>query len=107
MSRYNGILLCDKPYKMSSHDVINRLRGVIGQKKIGHTGTLDPRATGLLVACLGRATKLSQFLTGLDKTYEVEITLGQKSSTFDSEGVLDSTHQPVPDISKIRSADCL
>lgn len=98
MTQYNGILLCKKPYKMSSHDVINNLRRVIGQKKIGHTGTLDPRATGLLVVCLGRATKISQFLTDCDKTYEVEITLGMKSSTHDAEGILDEPPVPVPEL---------
>lgn len=99
MVQYDGILLCRKPYKMSSHDVINSLRRAIGQKKIGHTGTLDPRATGLLIICLGRATKISQFLTDMNKTYEVEITLGQRSSTYDSEGLLNEPAQPVPKLS--------
>ncbi len=98
MAQYDGILLCKKPFKMSSHDVINNLRRAIGQKKIGHTGTLDPRATGLLVVCLGRATKISQFLSNYDKTYEVEITLGMKSSTHDSEGLLDEKPRPVPNL---------
>ena len=69
MITYDGILLCDKPYGMSSHKAIENLRQTIGQKKIGHTGTLDPRATGLLIVCLGRATKIAQFLAVSDKTY--------------------------------------
>jgi tRNA pseudouridine55 synthase len=100
MAKYDGILLCNKPYRMSSHDVINNLRRITGQKKIGHTGTLDPRATGLLVICMGRATKISQFLTDWDKTYEVEITLGQNSTTYDSEGLLDSPMQSVPELTE-------
>ena len=71
------------------------------QRRIGHTGTLDPRAEGLLVICLGRATKLVPFLSDFDKTYEAEITLGRTSSTFDSEG-LDHDQVPfeAPDLSE-------
>ena len=98
MNQFDGLLLCDKPYRLSSHDLINSLRRTIKQKKIGHTGTLDPRATGLLVTCLGRATKISQFLTDDEKTYIAEITLGQRSTTYDVEGVLDDSVQPVPDL---------
>ncbi|UCD94108.1 MAG: tRNA pseudouridine(55) synthase TruB [Candidatus Zixiibacteriota bacterium] len=101
MIQYDGILLCKKPFGISSHEVINRLRQIIGQKKIGHTGTLDPRATGLLVICLGRATKVAQFLEDMDKAYEVEIKLGVSSSTFDAEGVTDDTQaRPVPELTK-------
>jgi len=88
MTRYDGILLCDKPAGITSHDVIDRLRQAIGQKKIGHTGTLDPRATGLMVICLGRATKITQFMAEVDKTYEAEVYLGRRSTTFDAEGVI-------------------
>nr|MBN2277934.1 tRNA pseudouridine(55) synthase TruB [candidate division Zixibacteria bacterium] len=99
MIQYDGILLCDKPYGMTSHRVIDILRQTIGQKKIGHTGTLDPRAIGLLLICLGRATKISQFLGDLDKTYEAEITLGVRSSTYDSEGIIpDENPKPVPSL---------
>jgi tRNA pseudouridine55 synthase len=101
MPNYDGILLCNKPYGVSSHDVINRLRDAVEQKRIGHTGTLDPRATGLLVICLGRATKIAQFLTEIDKEYEAEIRLGIRSSTFDSEGILEeSTSRIVPDFNE-------
>lgn len=86
MVRYNGILPVNKEGGMTSHDVINCLRRITGQKKIGHTGTLDPMATGLLLTCFGRATPLSQFMTGWDKTYRAEITLGKISDTFDADG---------------------
>ncbi len=101
MITYDGILLCDKPYGMTSHKVIENLRQAIGQKKIGHTGTLDPRATGLLIVCLGRATKIAQFLSVTDKTYEAEIKLGMRSSTFDSEGIFENDKsEPIPDLSE-------
>jgi tRNA pseudouridine55 synthase len=97
MVQYDGILLCNKPYGISSHDVISNLRQIIGQKRIGHTGTLDPRATGLLLICLGRATKIAQFLADVNKTYEAEIKLGIRSRTFDSEGIMeDEPPRPVP-----------
>lgn len=84
---YNGVLLLDKPVGISSHDAVSQIRRIIGQKRVGHTGTLDPLAEGLLVLCLGTATKVAQFLSGVDKTYEGEITLGKTSATYDSEGV--------------------
>jgi len=98
MALFDGLLLCDKPYSLSSHDVVSNLRRILKQKKIGHTGTLDPRATGLLITCLGRATKISQFLNGTDKRYEAEITLGYKSSTYDSEGIIEESKSDVPDM---------
>jgi tRNA pseudouridine55 synthase len=99
MITYDGILLCDKPYGLTSHKVIEKLRIITDQKKIGHTGTLDPRATGLLIICLGRATKISQFLSISNKTYEAEIKLGIRSDTFDSEGVADDVVPgPIPDL---------
>jgi tRNA pseudouridine55 synthase len=72
---------------MTSHDVVQDIRRNVKQRRIGHTGTLDPNATGLLVICLGRATKIVRFLTGADKEYEAEICLGLSSATFDAEGV--------------------
>lgn len=65
----NGILLVDKPAGMTSHDVVDRIRKAAQMRKVGHTGTLDPAATGLLILCLGAATRLSDFLVGMDKTY--------------------------------------
>jgi len=108
MVQYDGILLCDKPFGMTSHRVIDVLRKTIGQKKIGHTGTLDPRATGLLLICLGRATKISQFLGDMDKAYDADITLGIRSSTFDSEGLInEESPDPVPELSRLEIENIL
>ena len=82
----NGLLLVDKPSGPTSHDVVQQIRRVTGLRKVGHTGTLDPAATGLLILCLGRATRLSDFLTGLDKTYEGILRLGMVTSSYDLEG---------------------
>jgi tRNA pseudouridine55 synthase len=101
MTQYEGIILCHKPHGITSHDLINKLRRAVGQKRIGHTGTLDPRATGLMIICLGRATKIAQFLTEIDKTYEAEIKLGQRSTTYDTEGILkDDYPKPIPEMSE-------
>ena len=108
MLQYDGILLCDKPFGITSHDVINDLRKIIGQKKIGHTGTLDPRATGLIVTCLGRATKIAQFFSNMDKTYEAEIRLGARSRTMDAEGIdPDTPLSPIPNLSENDIKDLL
>ncbi len=93
----NGLLLVDKPAGVTSHDVVDYLRKASGLRRIGHTGTLDPNATGLLVLCLGKATRLSEHLTGLDKTYEGTMRLGVTTTSHDIEGeVLEE--RPVPDI---------
>ena len=84
---YNGILLLDKPCGITSHDAVAKVRHAVMQRRVGHTGTLDPRATGLLVVCMGRGTKIARFLTDMGKVYEAEVRLGQRSRTFDSEGV--------------------
>jgi len=108
MINYEGILLCDKPIGMTSHKIVDILRKITGRKKIGHTGTLDPQATGLLVMCLGRATKITQFLIDADKTYEAEIKLGIRSSTFDSEGITDDILSvPIPDITEEQAGNIL
>lgn len=82
----NGILLIDKPEGMTSRDVVNKLNHVLGTKKIGHTGTLDPLATGLLVICVGRATKLVDIITSTRKTYIATMKLGIKTDTADITG---------------------
>ncbi len=92
---YNGVLLVDKPPEHTSHDVVARLRGILRMKRIGHAGTLDPMATGLLIVLLGKATKLSQFLMGADKEYTGTITLGATTNTQDAEGEVLET-RPVP-----------
>jgi tRNA pseudouridine55 synthase len=82
----DGVLLIDKPAGPTSHDVVVRIRRVTGQRMVGHTGTLDPTATGLLPLVLGRATRLASLLTGRDKTYEASIRLGFATDTDDEEG---------------------
>ncbi len=81
-----GFLNVDKPSGMTSHDVVDVVRGVAKQRQVGHTGTLDPFATGVLVLALGRATKLASFLSGADKAYRGEMTLGRATNTYDIEG---------------------
>lgn len=88
MSERYGFLLVDKPRDWTSHDVVAKLRGITGIRKIGHAGTLDPMATGLLVVGIGRATKQLAGITGQTKAYEGEITLGAVSDTDDAEGVI-------------------
>lgn len=87
---YHGVLLVNKPIGCTSHDLIDSLRKILKFRKIGHTGTLDPQAEGLMLICLGKATKLSQFLTSENKRYIATIKLGEVSTTFDSEGELSS-----------------
>jgi len=84
----SGIALIDKQQGFTSHDVVAKLRKLLGTKKIGHAGTLDPMATGLLLLGVGSGTKLMQFLSGLDKTYEATIRLGASTSSDDAEGEL-------------------
>jgi tRNA pseudouridine55 synthase len=82
----DGAILIDKPTGMTSHDVVAKLRQLLRQKKIGHTGTLDPFATGLLVLCLGKATRLVQFLMATRKTYTATLRLGYATDTQDYTG---------------------
>lgn len=82
----NGIMVINKPKDWTSFDVVAKVRNKLNVKKVGHTGTLDPQATGVLVLCIGKGTKLVQSLTGLDKEYLCEITLGATSITDDAEG---------------------
>ena len=82
----HGIINVYKEKGFTSHDVVAKLRGIVGQKKIGHTGTLDPDATGVLPVCLGKATKLCDLLTDKDKTYEAVMLLGMTTDTQDITG---------------------
>lgn len=93
----DGALLIDKPAGHTSHDVVARIRGTFKIKKVGHCGTLDPAATGLLIILLGRATKLSERLMSDDKVYEGTIRLGTTTTTHDAEGEVTAT-LPVPDL---------
>jgi tRNA pseudouridine55 synthase len=81
-----GVLPVDKPAGPSSHDVVAMARRALGERRIGHTGTLDPFATGLLLLCVGRATRLSEYLTGLDKAYLATARLGVATDTLDDTG---------------------
>ena len=82
----DGIVLVDKPAGLSSHDVVALTRRLAATRKVGHAGTLDPMATGLLVLGVGRATRLLTYLVGADKTYEATVRLGQETTTEDAEG---------------------
>jgi tRNA pseudouridine55 synthase len=82
----NGFLIVDKPKGMTSHDVVNRVRRITGQRKAGHTGTLDPNATGVLVIALGEATKLIPYLENDDKSYRAEILFGTETDSCDITG---------------------
>jgi len=87
----SGLLVVNKRTKMTSHDVVENLRKILKFKKIGHAGTLDPNASGLLLACVGKATKIAQFLTEYDKEYEAVIKLGVTTDTYDQEGKIIQT----------------
>ena len=82
----SGIIVIDKEPGFTSHDVVAKMRGICGQRKIGHTGTLDPMATGVLPVCLGNATKLCDLLTEKDKEYEAQLLLGVTTDTQDVTG---------------------
>ena len=82
----NGIIIIDKEKNITSRDVVNKVSKILGTKKIGHTGTLDPLATGVLVLCVGRATKLVDLITGYDKEYIAEVCLGTLTDTLDVTG---------------------
>jgi tRNA pseudouridine55 synthase len=101
----DGVLLVDKPGDHTSHDVIARLRGKLRMRKIGHAGTLDPMATGLLIVLLGKATRVSQFLISLDKEYEGTVELGKTTDSQDADGQVMET-RPVPPLTEadIRTA---
>ena len=91
----DGLLLIDKPVDWTSHDVVAKLRGILKIRAIGHAGTLDPFATGLLVIGVGKGTKQLTALVGVDKEYEVVIRLGATSDTFDKEGVITPTNSEI------------
>jgi tRNA pseudouridine55 synthase len=92
----SGILAIDKPAGMTSHDVVNRVRRVTGERRVGHAGTLDPMATGLLVVLVGPATRLASHLTAAEKVYEARILFGTETDTDDADGTVTRTAE-VPD----------
>jgi tRNA pseudouridine55 synthase len=91
----DGVLLVDKPEGPTSHDIVAIARRALGLKRIGHAGTLDPMATGLLVLMIGRATRLATFLSGMDKTYRGTLRLGVATDTFDRDGTPVGPPRPV------------
>jgi tRNA pseudouridine55 synthase len=91
-SPWDGLVLVDKEVGWTSHDVVAKSRGVLGTRKVGHAGTLDPPATGLLLVGVGSMTRLLRFLTALPKTYVGEIVLGTETDTLDDTGQVTATH---------------
>jgi tRNA pseudouridine55 synthase len=89
--RRDGILTLDKPAGLTSHDVVNRVRRATKIRQVGHAGTLDPLATGVLVVCLGQATRISEYLLGHDKAYRATIRLGIETNTYDAAGEIVAT----------------
>jgi tRNA pseudouridine55 synthase len=101
----DGLLVVDKAAGPTSHDIVARVRRVLGQSRIGHTGTLDPMASGVLPLVLGRATRLARFVSAGDKTYEAEIRFGVATDTYDAQGLQTAEHRgPMPLIDDIDRA---
>ena len=99
----DGVLLFDKPLTLSSNTALQKVRRLFEAEKAGHTGTLDPLATGLLPICFGEATKFSNDLLDADKTYHAWVKLGQTSTTGDAEGEITHTQAPLPDATRVSS----
>lgn len=95
----DGVLLLDKPSGMTSNDVVQRIKKLFHIKKVGHTGSLDPLANGMLPICLGEATKFAQYLLDADKAYYVKMRLGVRTASGDSEGEI-IAERPIPKITK-------
>jgi tRNA pseudouridine55 synthase len=89
-----GVVIVDKPAGITSHDAVDKVRKLIGERKAGHTGTLDPMATGVLPVCIGEATKIASFLTGDDKVYEATMRLGVRTDTQDMTGQVLAEQEP-------------
>ncbi len=86
VSEHNGIVVIDKPAGITSHDVVNRARRLFKTKRVGHTGTLDPDATGVLVLCIGYATRVAEYLSSAHKSYVAEVVFGLETDTQDASG---------------------
>lgn len=86
MTEINGILVVDKPKGWTSHDVVKKARNMLGGSKVGHTGTLDPNATGVLILLIGKATKAAKYFENDKKRYEAEVTFGWATDTYDCDG---------------------
>jgi len=104
-AEHHGLVVVDKPAGMTSHDVVARCRRVFGQRQVGHGGTLDPSATGVLLVGLGSATRLLRFVAALPKSYVGEVVLGTETSTLDADGEIVATHDMADvTIEKVRDA---
>lgn len=104
----NGILVVDKPVGFTSHDAVAKSRRLLREKRVGHTGTLDPFATGVLVLLVGRATRLAQFLAGAEKEYEATVRLGHATDTGDLTGTpLEPPSENLPELNPARVAEAL
>src|SRR5512143_2126994 len=98
----DGIVNINKPAGITSHDVVLHARRILGEKRIGHTGTLDPLATGVLVLCIGKATKIVRYLESDDKDYTAELRLGTTTDTQDADGrVLETREHEAPSLDRV------
>lgn len=98
----DGVLNINKPPRMTSHDVVQAVRRITGEKRVGHTGTLDPMATGVLVLCMGKATRIAQYLEAGEKEYKAVMRLGVTTDTLDADGrVLETRTYSPPDRSQL------
>jgi len=100
----DGVLVVDKPQGPTSHDVVTLARRALGVSRIGHTGTLDPMATGVLPLVIGRATRLAQFLTASDKDYEATVAFGRTTNTYDAMGTIITTSGERPTRDQVEQA---
>src|SRR5512141_3333936 len=96
----SGVLVVDKPIGLTSHDVVQIIRRGTGIRRAGHTGTLDPRASGVLVILIGPAVRLSEYVSASDKRYQATIRLGSSTDTYDAEGVMTSGKTSVDNITE-------
>ncbi|MGB3891440.1 MAG: tRNA pseudouridine(55) synthase TruB, partial [Priestia megaterium] len=103
----DGVLILHKPAGLTSHDCVFKVRKLLRTKKVGHTGTLDPDVTGVLPICIGRATKIVEYLTGVTKTYEGEVTLGFSTTTEDSSGEVVEEKKVVDSFSRAQIEEVL
>jgi tRNA pseudouridine55 synthase len=102
-SALDGVLIIDKPAGWTSHDVVAKVRNLLGIRKVGHTGTLDPAATGVLVLCLGKATRIAEYLVADDKAYQATLRLGISTDTQDATGtIVQRWRGPLPEEDVIR-----
>jgi len=100
----NGVIIVDKPAGITSHDVVDRVRKLLGIRKAGHAGTLDPMATGVLAVCVGEATKIASFLSGDDKSYEATMRLGVRTDTQDMTGRVLAEQEPSVTEAEVKAA---